>query len=184
MTNIPRLPLIAVGAFIAVGAVNAVGEMITGSPLMDGGSAQASTGQVQTRTATGSWTMPTGGKQGTPYGVPGTMWQSGHHTGMDFQVSTGTPVHAAGNGTVVAAGPGGAYGNQVVIRHGNKLYTQYAHLSELDVVTGAQVKTGQRIGLSGSTGNSTGPHLHFEVRTGPNYGSDINPSTFLSAHVK
>uniref|UniRef100_UPI000A3B1CF8 M23 family metallopeptidase n=1 Tax=Streptomyces recifensis TaxID=67355 RepID=UPI000A3B1CF8 len=99
-------------------------------------------------------------------------------------VPTGTEVLAAHAGTVVKAGPNGAgdgpaYGNAVVIKHGNGLYSQYAHLSRVDVKVGQIVKTGQHIALSGSTGNSTGPHLHFEIRKTPNYGSAVNPVNFL-----
>ncbi|MGW4150633.1 M23 family metallopeptidase, partial [Streptomyces albogriseolus] len=85
---------------------------------------------------------------------------------------------AGGNG----AGDGPAYGNAVVIKHGNKTYSQYAHLSSVNVKVGQVVKTGQKIALSGNTGNSSGPHLHFEIRTTPNYGSAVNPATFLRAH--
>ncbi|OIK23375.1 M23 family metallopeptidase [Streptomyces malaysiense] len=113
----------------------------------------------------------------------GARWAA-KHSGQDFAVSTGTEVVAVHGGTVVKAGPNGAgdgpaYGNAVVIKHGNGLYSQYAHLSRVDVKIGQKVKTGQRIALSGSTGNSTGPHLHFEIRTTPNYGSALNPVVFL-----
>ncbi|HZG05285.1 MAG TPA: M23 family metallopeptidase [Streptomyces sp.] len=115
----------------------------------------------------------------TPYKASGTSWSSGSHSGIDFPVVTGTPVRSVGPGTVVTAGWGGAYGNQVVIRHHDGRYTQYAHLSALQVVPGQPVDAGDRIGLSGSTGNSTGPHLHFEARVGPAYGSDIDPIAYL-----
>jgi murein DD-endopeptidase MepM/ murein hydrolase activator NlpD len=69
----------------------------------------------------------------------------------------------------------------VVIRHHDGRYSQYAHLSALAVKAGQQVNTGQRIGRSGSTGNATGPHLHFEIRTGPAYGSDVDPLAYLRA---
>ncbi|GGV71225.1 MULTISPECIES: M23 family metallopeptidase [Streptomyces] len=116
----------------------------------------------------------------------GSHWAH-KHSGQDFAVPIGTNVVAAHGGTVVKAGPNGAgdgpaYGNAIVIKHGNGLYTQYAHLSRVDVKVGQVVTTGQHIGLSGNTGNSTGPHLHFEVRTTPNYGSAVNPVTFLRAH--
>jgi murein DD-endopeptidase MepM/ murein hydrolase activator NlpD len=88
-------------------------------------------------------------------------------------------VRAVAGGRVVSAGWGGAYGYQVVIRHSDGKYSQYAHLSALTVRPGQPVAGGQRIGRSGSTGNTTGPHLHFEVRTGPDYGSDINPLAYL-----
>jgi murein DD-endopeptidase MepM/ murein hydrolase activator NlpD len=113
----------------------------------------------------------------------GGMWQS-THSGQDFAVASGTNVMAAHGGTVVKAGGNGAgdgpaYGNAIVIRHGNGTYSQYAHLSRIDVRIGQIVKTGQHIALSGNTGNSSGPHLHFEIRTTANYGSAIDPVAFL-----
>ncbi|NED86067.1 M23 family metallopeptidase, partial [Streptomyces sp. SID11233] len=70
---------------------------------------------------------------------------------------------------------GGSYGYQVVLHHADGRYSQYAHLSALNVRAGQHVAEGQRIARSGATGNVTGPHLHFEVRTGPGFGSDIDP---------
>ncbi|MFF0215561.1 M23 family metallopeptidase [Streptomyces vinaceus] len=122
---------------------------------------------------------PVGGGISTQYKTPGAMWSSGYHTGVDFIASSGTTVRAVGAGTVVSAGWGGAYGNEVVIRHADGKYSQYGHLSQLSVSVGQSVTGGQTIGLSGSTGNSTGPHLHFEIRTGPSYGSDIDPLGYL-----
>ncbi|MEV7524412.1 LysM peptidoglycan-binding domain-containing M23 family metallopeptidase [Streptomyces sp. NPDC091371] len=115
----------------------------------------------------------------TAYKVAGSMWSSGYHTGVDFIASSGTTVRSVGAGTVVSAGWAGSYGNEVVIRHADGTYSQYAHLSSLSVSSGQSVTGGQTIGLSGSTGNSTGPHLHFEIRTGPSYGSDIDPLSYL-----
>lgn len=117
---------------------------------------------------------------GTPYHQSGS-WASGYHTGVDFPVPTGTSIRAVASGTVVSAGWGGAYGYQVVIRHSDGKYSQYAHLSALHVREGRHVTAGQRIARSGSTGNVTGPHLHFEIRTGPGYGSDIDPLAYLRA---
>ncbi|MGW0967902.1 M23 family metallopeptidase [Streptomyces sp. NPDC002516] len=113
----------------------------------------------------------------------GGMWAH-KHSGQDFAVPQGTNVMAAHGGTVVKVGPNGAgdgpaYGNAIVIKHANGKYSQYAHLSRVDVRVGQVVSTGQHIALSGNTGNSSGPHLHFEIRTTPNYGSAINPVTFL-----
>ncbi|MFE6843441.1 LysM peptidoglycan-binding domain-containing M23 family metallopeptidase [Streptomyces sp. NPDC057686] len=122
---------------------------------------------------------PVGGGISTQYKTPGAMWSSGYHTGVDFIASSGTTVRAVGAGTVVSAGWAGAYGNEVVIRHADGKYSQYGHLSQLSVSAGQSVTGGQIIGLSGSTGNSTGPHLHFEIRTGPSYGSDIDPLAYL-----
>ncbi|MFS8198939.1 M23 family metallopeptidase (plasmid) [Streptomyces sp. CWNU-52B] len=113
----------------------------------------------------------------------GKLWSS-THSGQDFAVSTGTQVVAAHGGTVVktggnGAGDGPAYGNAVVIKHGNGTYSQYAHLSRVDVKPGQVVKTGQAIARSGNTGNSSGPHLHFEIRTSANYGTAVDPVAFL-----
>ncbi len=118
----------------------------------------------------------------TQYKAGGGMWSSGSHTGIDFHAASGTSVHAVGLGTVVEAGWGGAYGNNVVIKHNDGTYTQYGHMSSLSVSVGQQVTPGQQIGLSGSTGNSSGPHLHFEARTGSQYGSDIDPIAYLRSH--
>lgn len=122
---------------------------------------------------------PVDASTGTAYRKAGSAWASGYHTGVDFPVPTGTSVKAVASGRVVSAGWGGAYGYQVVIRHADGKYSQYAHLSALTVHSGQQVSSGQRIARSGSTGNSSGPHLHFEVRTGPGYGSDIDPLAYL-----
>ncbi|MFJ3961744.1 peptidoglycan DD-metalloendopeptidase family protein [Streptomyces sp. NPDC090036] len=122
---------------------------------------------------------PVGGGVSTQYKVAGAMWSSGYHTGVDFIASMGTSVKAVGAGTVVSAGWSGSYGNEVVIQHADGKYSQYAHLSQLSVSSGQSVTAGQTIGLSGSTGNSTGPHLHFEIRTTPSYGSDLDPIAYL-----
>ncbi|MBC9713764.1 transglycosylase family protein [Streptomyces sp. TRM66268-LWL] len=126
-------------------------------------------------------TAPVAASPSTPYRAAGGSWSSGYHTGVDFPVPTGTSVQSVARGKVVTAGWGGAYGYQVVIRHDDGRYTQYAHLSALVVKPGQTVNAGQRIARSGSTGNSTGPHLHFEVRTGPEYGSDVDPLAYLRA---
>jgi murein DD-endopeptidase MepM/ murein hydrolase activator NlpD len=117
----------------------------------------------------------------TSYRKTGSSWSSGYHTGVDFPVPTGTSVKAVAAGKVVSAGWAGAYGYEIVVRHNDGRYSQYAHLSAMNVRAGQQVGAGQRIARSGSTGNSTGPHLHFEIRTGPGYGSDIDPLAYLRA---
>ncbi|MFI9567198.1 transglycosylase family protein [Streptomyces rishiriensis] len=128
-----------------------------------------------------SFVAPVGAATGTPYHATGSSWSKGYHTGVDFPVPTGTSVKAVTAGEVVSAGWGGSFGYQVVIRHADGRYTQYAHLSAISVRDGQSVSCGQRIGRSGSTGNSTGPHLHFEVRTGPGFGTDIDPLSYLRA---
>ncbi|WP_432169295.1 M23 family metallopeptidase [Streptomyces sp. 1222.5] len=136
-----------------------------------------------TTTAATGFTLPVAGATiGTAYHTAGSMWSSGYHTGVDFVVPTGTPLKAVGAGTVVSAGWGGAYGNQVVIKLLDGHYAQYGHLSQLSVSAGQAVTAGQQIGLSGATGNVTGPHLHFEIRTTPDYGSDIDPVAYLREH--
>ncbi|MGK5530919.1 M23 family metallopeptidase [Streptomyces sp. URMC 129] len=117
------------------------------------------------------------------YGNSGDRWAS-THSGQDFAVPSGTPVHSVHSGTVVkaggnGAGDGAAYGNAIVVKHSDGTYTQYAHLSKVEVKVGQTVSTDEQIGLSGNTGNSSGPHLHFEVRTTPDYGSAIDPMKFL-----
>ena len=96
----------------------------------------------------------------SPYGW---RWHRGHH-GVDIRLRTGEPIHAAFGGTVRVASRMGGYGNCVVLRHPNGLETLYGHLSKINVKHGQQVAAGEVIGLGGSTGNSTGPHLHFECR--------------------
>lgn len=104
--------------------------------------------------------------------------KSAFHAGIDLSVKTGTPVYAAGSGTVIRAGRTGGYGNLVEIRHANGLTTRYAHLSRIYVKKGQQVTAGTKIAASGSTGRSTGPHLHYEVRQDK---KAINPMTWLKA---
>ncbi|EPD65668.1 MULTISPECIES: M23 family metallopeptidase [Streptomyces] len=118
----------------------------------------------------------------TGYKTGGSLWSSGSHTGVDFHAASGTSVHAVGAGTVVSTGWGGAYGNEIVIKMHDGTYTQYGHLSSIGVSVGQTVTPGQQIGLSGATGNTTGPHLHFEARTTPEYGSDIDPVAYLRSH--
>lgn len=135
-----------------------------------------------TTTSTGYALPVTGATIGTGYRVAGSMWSSGYHTGVDFVVPTGTTIKAIAAGTVVSAAYDGAYGNEVVIRHADGEYSQYAHMSQLSVSAGQTVTEGQQIGLSGATGNVTGPHLHFEIRTTPYYGSDVDPVAYLRSH--
>ncbi|MFJ7335823.1 transglycosylase family protein [Streptomyces sp. NPDC101110] len=124
---------------------------------------------------------PVSASLGTPYRKAGSSWSKGYHTGIDFPVPTGTSVKSVAAGSVVSAGWGGSFGYQVVVRHTDGRYSQYAHLSAISVRDGQSVSAGQRIGRSGSTGNSSGPHLHFEVRTGPGFGSDVDPVAYLRA---
>jgi len=104
--------------------------------------------------------------------------KSAFHAGIDLSLKTGTPVYAAGSGTVIRAGRNGGYGNLVEIRHSNGLTTRYAHLSRIYVKKGQKIVAGTKIAASGSTGRSTGPHLHYEVRHDK---KAVNPMTYLKA---
>lgn len=135
----------------------------------------------------GTWIAPLGGAHFTltaAFGDCGSRW-SRCHTGLDFAVPTGTPVGAVGAGIVTFAGPDGKYGNAVRILHEGGIATWYAHLSSIATKRGAQVDVGQLIGLSGATGNTTGPHLHLEVRVDVSetlVGTPIDPLPWLHEH--
>ena len=100
------------------------------------------------------------------------------HAGVDLAAPFGTPIHAAGAGVVVAAGPDQGYGNAVLIDHHDGYLTHYGHLAVVGVRVGDQVAAGQPIGEEGSTGHSTGPHLHFEVHAGF-YQNPVEPTAWL-----
>ncbi len=115
-----------------------------------------------------AWPVPGATRVSSEYGwrihpIQGTRK---FHTGIDIPAATGTPITAAADGTVVFAGWKGGYGNALIISHGGGLYTLYGHCISLTASNGDEVKKGQKVALAGSTGNSTGPHLHFEVRKG------------------
>ncbi|MFI7408217.1 peptidoglycan DD-metalloendopeptidase family protein [Streptomyces sp. NPDC049627] len=114
------------------------------------------------------------------FGSGGLRWAN-RHTGQDFAVPIGTPVRAVGDGRVVKVSCGGAFGMEIVLRHADGYYTQYAHLAAVAVDQGERVDTGQWIGQSGTTGNSTGPHLHFETRVTAQMGSAVDPVPWLAA---
>ena len=132
----------------------------------------------------------------TPYGYGDVFFDAVVHTGIDIPGDIGTPILAAGDGKVIYAGYGiyrggddiadDPYGNAVVIKHsfnyqGEELFTLYAHLDEILVGEGQQIKSGDQIGLMGTSGKTTGPHLHFEVRVGKNeYFSTRNPDLWIS----
>jgi murein DD-endopeptidase MepM/ murein hydrolase activator NlpD len=103
------------------------------------------------------------------------------HAGIDFRAPTGTEIHATGAGKVVTAALSGGYGNMVEIDHGFGLSTRYGHMSRILVKEGDQIEAGDLLGLSGSTGRSTGPHLHYEVRRGK---EAVDPIRFLNAGMK
>lgn len=122
--------------------------------------------------ATGAFLMPTRGRLSSRYG-----WRNGRmHRGLDIAASTGTPIKAADGGKVVFAGWKGSYGRLVEISHENGYVTKYAHCSSINVSAGDRVYKGQVIARVGNTGNSTGPHLHFEVLKN---GSNVNPASYV-----
>ncbi|TLQ44461.1 M23 family metallopeptidase [Streptomyces marianii] len=169
------------GAAMVVGAGAGVASADTVK-----GSVAAEAKPAAKKAKANAWVKPVSGYTLTAsFNQGGAMW-SNKHSGQDFAVPVGTPVKAASGGVVVKAGPNGggdgpAYGNAIVIKHGNGKYSQYAHLSKINVHVGQSVNAGKLIALSGNTGNSSGPHLHFEIRTTPNYGSALNPANFLRA---
>ena len=154
--------------------------------------AQSDSIAAQLRSAGGTGTPPPAGKGVLANPVPGAYMTSPFgmrldpvlnryqlHAGQDFGVASGTPIHAGADGTVVTLLPesqSGGYGNYTCISHGNGLATCYAHQSQFMVTMGQHVTRNQIIGLSGSTGYSTGPHLHWEVRIN---GNPVNPVPYL-----
>ncbi|MER7810608.1 M23 family metallopeptidase [Streptomyces sp900116325] len=195
--------VLGAGAAFAAGAaasapdtaslVNAAAASVAKQATVQGKAAQAAKETVAKKAAEAkktarlatSWEAPVSQYQlSASFGNDGSRWAH-KHSGQDFAVPVGTKVEAAHGGVVVKAGPNGggdgpAYGNAIVIKHDNGMYSQYAHLSRIDVHIGQSVEKGQQIALSGNTGNSSGPHLHFEIRTTPNYGSAVNPVAFLN----
>jgi murein DD-endopeptidase MepM/ murein hydrolase activator NlpD len=123
-----------------------------------------------------------GGKVTTPYKKLGKMWSKGYHTGVDFAVPTGTDIIAVADGKIENASWGASYGTQLVQKVEGG-WVIYAHLSKALVKPGATVKKGQHIGESGNTGNSSGPHLHFEMRDNIRWsaGKDIDPAKILAS---
>lgn len=120
-------------------------------------------------------TLPVTGIISSRYGAASSI-RSSAHTGLDIAAKTGTPIKVIAKGTVTFAAQSGSYGNLVKVDHGNGLETWYAHTSKMYVTPGQKVKAGDVIALVGSTGNSTGPHLHLEIRIN---GKHVNPQQYL-----
>ena len=125
--------------------------------------------------------LPVAGTPTSGYGMRLDPVHGGtvNHPGFDLAAKEGTPVAAAAAGTVVHAGPAGTYGNLVTLRHDDGFETRYAHLSAVTVKAGDRVDAGQQLGNVGTTGYSTGPHLHFEVR---HDGKTMDPAPLLPLH--
>jgi murein DD-endopeptidase MepM/ murein hydrolase activator NlpD len=141
-----------------------------------GKAAEARAGQI----AKNQWHLPTRGYHLTArFGMAGGLWSS-NHTGLDFAAPTGTPIFAVANGVITETGWAGSYGNRTVetLPDGTELW--YAHQSAINVKVGQQVIGGQTIGAVGSTGNTTGPHVHLEVR--PGGGDPVDPYQALVFH--
>lgn len=138
-------------------------------------------GQTNTTPYTGGklgWPCPSSSRITSPYGYRILFGVRDFHTGVDIGATTGSNIVAAESGTVILANYGwnGGYGNYIILSHGNGITTRYAHASQLYVTAGQTVSKGQVIAAVGTTGNSTGPHLHFEVRVN---GSHTNPLNYL-----
>jgi murein DD-endopeptidase MepM/ murein hydrolase activator NlpD len=121
-----------------------------------------------------TWVKPAEGRITSEFGP---RWGT-QHKGLDIGAASGTPLRAVGDGVVKLSRWYGGYGNAVIIDHGNGVTTLYGHASELDVKAGQRVTAGQLIGKVGSTGDSTGPHLHLEVRVNDKH---IDPEPWLKA---
>jgi murein DD-endopeptidase MepM/ murein hydrolase activator NlpD len=171
-----------VKTFLAVAALTATASAALATPALAADPArpdlvgtsvdfQAAAKQEGLATPTRNFTLS------ARFGQSGPMWSSGRHTGLDFAGPVGTTIMAADDGKVVSAGPAGAYGNMIEIAHGDGTRTVYAHLSDIDVRKGQTVDRGQHIGDLGNTGNSSGPHLHFEVR---DHGKPVDPEMSLN----
>lgn len=119
--------------------------------------------------------IPIPGRISSRYGARSSI-RSSAHTGLDIEAPKGTPIKVVANGTVTHAAESGAYGYLVKVDHGNGVETWYAHTSKMLVTEGQEVKAGDVIALVGSTGNSTGPHLHLEVRIN---GQHVNPQKYI-----
>jgi len=125
----------------------------------------------------GIW--PVNGRLMAGYGVRSDPFsgEGAMHTGIDISAPVGTPVHAAADGIILHAGWNGGYGRCVIVDHGNGYQTWYAHLSRMDVIEGEEIRKGEVLGAVGTTGRSTGAHLHYEVRIG---STPVNPYRFLA----
>lgn len=148
-------------------------EVVIQEPITQVVSQGTSSLMVASRGSTGTLSWPKTGKINSPYGPR----SRGFHTGIDIAAKTGDTVKAAAGGKVVTAGWTGSYGYCVVIDHGNGLKTRYAHLSKISCSVGETVLRSEEVGKAGSTGNSTGPHLHFEVIVN---GDTKNPLNYLN----
>ncbi|MFE7029444.1 peptidoglycan DD-metalloendopeptidase family protein [Streptomyces sp. NPDC057621] len=125
----------------------------------------------------GSWMKPVNAAYGTKFGVKGSMWSSGYHTGLDFPAAIGTAIKAVAAGRVSSVGTGGPYGKHLTVDHGGGLSSLYAHMSQIVAKSKENLAAGSPIGKVGATGNVTGPHLHLEARV---KGKPVDPMPYLT----
>ena len=157
-----------------LGATVAAGLMIPATAT----AAHADSDRQSVASAASFTKLPTRNyKLSAKFGQRGRLWSSGRHTGLDFAAPRGTRVNAVDEGKVVFSGWAGAYGKAVIIKHKGGKRSLYAHMSKRKVGKGRHVQAGQKIGRVGGTGNVTGPHLHFEVRT--KNGKKVDPRQHL-----
>jgi murein DD-endopeptidase MepM/ murein hydrolase activator NlpD len=163
---LPASTASATSAFSSSHLSDSISESSTGSGTTSSRSSSTRATRSQSRTGVAEpeqqalWVLPAGGEISSLYAA---RWGTFHY-GIDFAAGYGSTVHAASAGVVIRAGWYGGYGNIVIIDHGNGLTTRYGHNSKLLVTVGEHVDAGSPISLVGSTGASTGPHCHFEVR--------------------
>jgi murein DD-endopeptidase MepM/ murein hydrolase activator NlpD len=177
--------LIKPGQILAIPSASAPGKVDTGSSTPATPSSDDSSSKGWVTPLSNMTILQDYHNASSSYGL-------GYHTGVDLEAASGTSVKAVADATVVGVGlvngpgyAGSAYGNHVVIKLPDGKYALYAHLSQVLVHAGQTVKVGQTLGLSGSTGNSTGPHLHFEIRKDPSGYFDGNfsdPIAYLRSH--
>ncbi|RAJ35279.1 peptidase M23-like protein [Kitasatospora sp. SolWspMP-SS2h] len=164
-------------------AQQAAAEQQAAQAAAEQAAAQQAAAEQAAAAAKPAWSSPAPGATiSNPYHKTNAAYAAGYHTGTDFAVSVGTPVLAVGDATVVSSGYAGAYGNQIVLKLSDGRFAQYAHLSQLGVKAGQHVDAGDQVGKSGNTGNSHGPHLHFEIRTANQYAKVIDPVGYLKQH--
>lgn len=173
------------GAVTLIGSLTSI-ALATGEAVLTGLRLQSTYASFsgpsgpEPTTAPAGWVrpVPAGIADGTAFGVPGPLWASGAHTGLDLMAPAGTPVLAAAAGTVKSIGTTGPYGLHVQVSHPDGTLTLYAHLNAIMTRPGNAVVAGQQVGRSGATGNATGAHLHVEVRIA---GTAVNPAPYVAA---
>lgn len=164
-------------------AKNASAPTVGGNSYNTSGNGGGGTysGAINLKGLAGGKGLPTGARISQGWGKSRIKYAAGRHTGMDFGGKANSSIKAAMSGVVVRAGREGAYGNAIHVKQKDGTYALYAHLNGINVKPGQRVNIGQQIGRMGSTGRSTGTHLHFEVRKQDKYGGDINPASWFSS---